>query len=180
MKMLKLFIYPLYFLVNHLSFRSIFPKKIRRKLDWFRTILIAFLGKKNIGKNVFISKNFFSANYNNLILGNNGTIGINCQFYSYDFISVGNNFLIGSNVVIHTSEHNFCDFDKPIIEQGSKYLPVTIGNNVYIGSGVSILPGIKIGDNVIIGTGSVVTKNPGNNCIFAGNPARKIKEIYND
>lgn len=55
--------------------------------------------------------------------------------------------------------------------------PITIGDNVYIGNNVIILPGVQIGSNVIVGAGSVITKNIPDNVIIAGNPARIIKGI---
>lgn len=170
-------IYIPFFILNHISFRAILPKNYRRKIDFFRTKFIALLGAK-IGKNVYISKNFFSTDFKNISFGNNGTLGMNCQFYSYGKgISIGDNFLIGSNFVVHTSEHIFEDSSKAIIEQGCTYKPVIIGNNVYIGSGVSIVSGVTIEDNVIVGTGSVVTKSLKGGAIYAGNPAKKIKDL---
>lgn len=176
-KLLKILIYPFFFIINHLGFKALLPKKLRRVIDATRTNLIKLLGKNKIGKEVFISKNFFAANYNNLEFGNNGTLGMNCEFYSYEKIKIGDNFLLGSNIVIHTSEHIFSNSSKPIIEQGSIYSPVTIGNNVYIGSNVVILSGISIGSNIIIAAGSVVTKNLENGWIYGGNPAKKIKSL---
>lgn len=152
MKLFNILIYPLFFLVNHLSFRVLLPKKLRRKIDSLRSILISLLGA-SVNKKVYISKNFFSTNYSNLRFGYYGTIGMNCEFYSYDKIEIGDNFLIGSNVVVHTGEHLFTDSLKPIIEQGSIYKSVKIGNNVYLGSNVIILPGVNIDDNVIVGAG---------------------------
>ena len=102
---------------------------------------------------------------------------MNCEFYSYDKIKIGDSFLIGSNVIIHTAEHNFNDKDRPIIDQGSKYAPVSIGNNVYIGSGVIVLSGINISDNIIIGAGSVITRNLESGWIYGGNPAKKIRRL---
>ena len=55
--------------------------------------------------------------------------------------------------------------------------PVTIGNNVWIGGGAILLPGVIIGDNTTIGAGSVVTKSIPDNCIAAGNPCRVIRKI---
>ncbi len=173
----NLFIYLPFYILNHISFRAILPKNIRRKIDFLRTKFIFLLGAK-VGKNVFISKNFFTTNFKNISFGNNGTLGMNCQFYSYgEGITIGDNFLIGSNFVVHTSEHIFKDASKPIIEQGCAYKPVIIGNNVYIGSGVTVLSGVTIGDNIIVGTGSIVTKNLDGGAIYAGNPAKKIKDL---
>ena len=173
----SILLYVPFYILNHISFRAILPKSYRRKIDFFRTRFIALLGAK-IGKNVYISKNFFTTDFKNISFGNNGTLGMNCQFYSYGKgISIGNNFLIGSNFVVHTSEHIFEDSSKAIIEQGCRYKSVIIGNNVYIGSGVSIVSGVTIEDNVIVGTGSVVTKSLKGGAIYVGNPAKKIKDL---
>ena len=58
--------------------------------------------------------------------------------------------------------------------------PVTIGNDVWIGGNVTILPGVTVGNNVVVAAGAVVTKNIPDNCVAAGVPARKIKDIEND
>ena len=175
-KLFKKLIYPFFFIVNHLGFKTFLPKRFRRIVDNFRSILIKLLGGK-MGENVFFSKNFFSTNYNNLHLGSNGTIGMNCEFYSYEKIKIGDDFLIGSNVVIHTADHVYTDQTKSIIHQGSKYSEVSIGNNVYIGSNTIILLGVSMDDNIIIGAGSVVTKDLESEWIYGGNPAKKIKRF---
>lgn len=60
------------------------------------------------------------------------------------------------------------------IEYGA---PIIIGDNFWAGGGVTILPGVTLGDNVVVGAGSVVTKSYGDNIVLAGNPARIIKEL---
>ena len=57
---------------------------------------------------------------------------------------------------------------------------MTIGNDVWIGGNVTILPGVTIGNNVVVAAGAVVTKDIPDNCVVAGVPARKIKDIEND
>jgi acetyltransferase-like isoleucine patch superfamily enzyme len=85
-------------------------------------------------------------------------------------IHIGDNTLISGNVVLLC--HDFC---RGIMSD------VYIGKKCFIGHGAIILPGIKIGDEVIVGAGSVVTKNVPSNCIVAGNPARVIREnIHTD
>jgi maltose O-acetyltransferase len=176
-KVYKLFIYLLFSFFNKIDFRPLISKKNRRKIDTIRVFLLRKLGV-SIGENAFISKNFYTTSFRNLSFGNNGTLGINCQFYNYgEGISIGDNFLIGSNLTIHTSEHVFSNSDVPIINQNSIYIGVKIGSNVYIGSGVTILSGVQIDDNVIIGANSVITKNLDSNFIYAGNPAVKIRKI---
>lgn len=82
---------------------------------------------------------------------------------------------IGPNVNIYAATH-------PLdVERRNKNLekgvPVTIGNNVWIGGNTTILPGVTIGDNTTIGAGSVVTKNIPSNVVAAGNPCKVIKEL---
>ena len=59
-------------------------------------------------------------------------------------------------------------------------LPICVGRNVWIGSGVQIMPGITIGDNSVIGAGSVVTKNIPSNVVAVGNPCRVLREITDE
>lgn len=81
--------------------------------------------------------------------------------------------LIGHNVVIATINHDL----SPEKRASMILSPVHIGKNVWIGSNSTILPGVTIGDGAVIGAGSVVTKNVPENTVFAGIPAKKIKEI---
>ena len=84
--------------------------------------------------------------------------------------------MMGPDVIIPTSEHNHTRTDITIRSQGS--LPtkgVEIGNDVWIGTRVIILPGVKIGDSSIIGAGAVVTKDVPSYTIVGGNPAKILK-----
>ena len=83
--------------------------------------------------------------------------------------------MFGPNVVVATAGH-------PILpqlrEQGYQYnAPVHIGKNCWIGAGVLIVPGITIGDNVVVGAGSVVTKDIPSNVVAVGNPCRVLREV---
>lgn len=90
---------------------------------------------------------------------------------AYAPIIIGNNCSFSFKNMIITSTHDFSDFSTVIAE------PITIGNNVWITSNVTILPGVNIGDNTVIGAGSVVTKNIPPNVFAAGNPCKVIKKI---
>ena len=90
-------------------------------------------------------------------------------------VSIGDNAFIAPNVGIYTAGH---PLDVEQRNRGLEYaLPVTIGHNVWIGAGVSILPGVMIGDNTVVGAGSVVTKDIPSNVLAVGNPCRVVKEI---
>ena len=90
-------------------------------------------------------------------------------------ITIGNNVFIAPNVCIITEEHSM------VVEErirGLEYThPVTIGNNVWICTGALVLPGVTIGDNSVIGAGSVVTKDIPPNSLAVGNPCRVIRSL---
>lgn len=97
-------------------------------------------------------------------------------------IIIEDDVLIGSGVHMYVENHNFSDADTPIFYQGhSQAKRVIIKRGAWIGANSIILPGVEIGNNSVIGAGSIVTKNIGSNMIAAGNPARVIKKtILND
>src|SRR5699024_6185891 len=91
-------------------------------------------------------------------------------------ITIGKHVHITDNVTFITHDGGTLLFrDKEPKLEITK--PIVIGNNVYIGNNVILLPGVNVGDNVLIGAGSVVTKSIENNSVYAGNPARKIKSF---
>jgi len=113
------------------------------------------------GYNIEIGENFYS-NYNLIIL--------DCAK-----VLIGDNIMIGPNVSIYTAGH---PVHYEIRNQGYEYaFPVSIGNNVWIGGNAVINPGVSIGDNSVIGSGSVVTKDIPGNVIAAGNPCKVLRGI---
>jgi maltose O-acetyltransferase len=106
-------------------------------------------------------------------------IGRNCHINENVFLQsccIGNNVLIAPEVVILSSSHAYAIINEPIIEQGQlPDRPVLIGDNVWIGRRCIILPGIEIGENTIVGAGSIVTKSIPSNVIAAGNPCKVFK-----
>jgi len=83
---------------------------------------------------------------------------------------------MGPDVVMMATSHKFEDVNQPINRQDAENeKPIIIGNNVWIGTRVIILPGVQIGDNTIIGAGAVVTKSFPANSIIGGNPAKIIR-----
>ena len=120
----------------------------------------------------------------NIHLGNNVEINMNCVFLDCNKITVGDNTGIGPNVQIYAVTHPVNPKERLSEDehQGFSFwrtytAPVTIGSNVWIGGGSVILPGVTIGDNTTIGAGSVVTKSIPANSLAVGNPARVIKTL---
>ena len=136
------------------------------------------------GENLWITAPFYVDYGNNIYFGNNCEINMNCTFLDDNKIVIGNNALIAPNVQIYTAFHptNAADrFGEPK-EDGSfefcktQTAPVVIGENVWIGGGAIIMPGVTIGDNVGIGAGSVVTRDIPSNVIAYGSPCRVMRE----
>lgn len=127
---------------------------------------------RSAGKNIDIQKGArFSKS---MKIGDNSGIGINCVLQGD--VSIGNNVMMGPEVWIYTRNHEHARTDIPMRDQGFEAeKPVVIMNDVWIGSRVTILPGVKIGNGVIIGTGAVVTKDIPDYTIAAGNPAKVVK-----
>ena len=108
-------------------------------------------------------------------LGDHVYINHNCMFLDCGGITIGNYVLMGPNVGIFTPEHAF---DPALRMEGYEISrPVVIGDNVWIGGIVSIMGGVTIGENSIIGAGSVVTRDIPANVIAVGNPCRVLREI---
>lgn len=113
------------------------------------------------GYNIEIGENFYS-NHNLIILDANK-------------VKFGDNVFIAPNCGFYTSGH---PLDYETRNKGLEYAkPITVGNNVWIGGNVVVLPGVTIEDNVVIGAGSVVNKDIPSNCVAVGNPCRVIKQI---
>ncbi len=90
-------------------------------------------------------------------------------------VKIGRNTIIGPNVSIHAENHNFKTTDKPIRLQGATRKGIKIGEDCWIGSRVTILDGVKIGNHAIVGAGAVVTKDVPDYAIVGGVPAKVIK-----
>lgn len=113
---------------------------------------------------------------NNIKIGSNSYINSAELLTTTDTeISIGSNCLISYDVVMRTDAHNITDREKPIIEQGNTAKSIYIGDNVWVGQGAYIMPGVHIGDNSVIGARAVVTKDIPPDSIAVGVPARVIK-----
>lgn len=173
--------------VNYLFYKIKNFKNI--KFNGF-TIIFAFKGSKiNFGKNITINSSFLSnliGLYQRTIIvaryGGTITISDNCGIsgstvYAMEEIVIGENTLIGSNCKIIDNDFHSLDYKKrhPQLAEDIGKKKIIIGKGCFIGTDSIILKGTELGDNCVVGAGSVVSGKFPNNTILAGNPARIIK-----
>lgn len=125
------------------------------------------------GENLIIEEGFYCDYGNKISFGNRVYLNVNCTLLDGGNIRIGDDVLIGPNVQILTVNHPKLAAHR--LQKTALVEDVVIGNNVWIGAGVIIVPGVTIADEVIVAAGSVVTKNLESNCLFAGNPAIKVE-----
>lgn len=119
-------------------------------------------------------KAFFNSG-RTISIGNYSSIGENCKLRGN--VTIGDYVMMGEEVLFLALNHNFSRTDIPMCQQGFQpEKPITIGNDVWIGSRATILPGVTIGDGAIIGAGAVVTKDIPSMAIVGGVPAKVIKQ----
>ena len=128
---------------------------------------------KEFGTNLNIENGARFGMGENIIIGDNSGIGVNALIPPNTII--GDNVMMGPDCIIYSSNHNYKDLTIPMNKQGNgPALQTVIGNDVWIGGRVIILPGKKIGNGVIISAGSIVTKDLEDYGIYGGNPAKLI------
>ncbi|MDE6189150.1 MAG: sugar O-acetyltransferase [Clostridia bacterium] len=111
----------------------------------------------------------------NIEIGDNFFANHNCVILDCAKVKFGNNVFVAPNCGFYTAGH---PIDSKRRNMGLEYAyPITVGDNVWIGGGVHIMPGVTIGSNVVIGGGSVVTHDIPDNVIAVGNPCKVLREI---
>ena len=129
----------------------------------------------SVGKNVWIEPDFRCEFGKNISIGNHVYINFGAVILDCAEVSIGENTLIGPNLGIYAVNHAIDAEER--INGGCIGKAVHIGKNVWLGGDVKILAGVVIGDNTVIGAGSVVTKSVPANVIAAGNPCRILRSI---
>lgn len=134
-------------------------------------LLRGLLGKSD--GDTFINQPFYCDYGSNIRVGRRFFANFNFTVLDEAAVTVGDNCFIGPNVSIYTACHSTDPIERNSRREWAK--PVTIGDNVWIGGSVTILPGVTIGSNVTIGAGSVVVKDIPDGCVAVGNPCRVVK-----
>ena len=151
------------------SFNQTSPKMTEKKEKIMNALL------PNRGKNTTILSPFYTDYGYNCFIGDNTFINHNAYLMDGAQIKIGSYCFIGPNCGMYTAVHPL------IAEERNKGLekakPIIIGDNVWIGGDVTILPGVKIGANTVIGAKSVVTKDIPANVVAVGNPCRVLRKI---
>ena len=130
------------------------------------------------GANLLVEQPLYCDYGYNIHVGENFYANFGCTILDGAPVRIGNNVLLGPHVSIYTAGH---PLNPETRASGLEYAyPVTIGDNVWIGGQAVILPGVRIGENTVIGAGSVVTRDIPANVVALGNPCRVLREIRKD
>lgn len=137
-----------------------------------RTLFSELIGKP-VDQSFGLFPPFYTDCGKNITVGKNVFINSGCHFQDQGGITIGNGVLIGHNVVLATLNHDFSPKKRSTLHPA----PVVIGENVWIGSNATVVPGVTIGNGSIIAAGAVVTKNVPENVVVGGVPAKIIKAL---
>lgn len=151
------------------EYNSLPPSKRIEK----NAILKKLLGKT--GKNFHIESDFNCDYGYNIEIGENFYMNHNSVILDCAKVTFGDNVFVGPNCGFYTAIHPIEPNERITGLESAK--PITIGNNVWFGGNVVVLPGVTIGDNSVIGAGSVVTKSIPENVVAVGNPCRVLRQI---
>lgn len=151
------------------EYNAILPSQTGRR----KALLSRLLG--GVGREFQIEQPFYCDYGYNVVIGENFFANVNCVILDGARVSFGDNVFVAPNCGFYTAGH---PLDVAVRNKGLEYaLPITVGNNVWIGAQVCVLPGVTIGDNCVIGAGSVVVRDIPAGSLAVGNPCRVVRQI---
>ena len=136
-------------------------------------ILRQLLG--HFGQNSLIQPPFFCSYGHNIYIGDHVFLNVLCTILDGNTVRIGDHVMIGPAVQIYTAAHHLQAESR--IQGWEIARPIVIEDNVWLGGGAILLPGVTVGRNAVVGAGAVVSRNVPANTVVAGNPARVIREI---
>ncbi len=137
-----------------------------------RELLASLIGKP-VDESVALFPPFSADFGRNITLGKQVFINSGCRFQDQGGITIDDNCLIGHNAVLATLNHDL----SPDRRADMHPAPITLGRNVWLGSNVTVLPGVSIGDDAVVAAGAVVTKDVPARSVVVGSPARVIRSV---
>lgn len=148
------------------------PSDLKRREQLIRKIF----GKA--GANIYVEPNIFCGFGFNIVVGDNFFANNNCIFVDPGMIEFGDNVFVGPSCGFYTAHH---PIDKKLRNQLYEYAwPIKVGSDVWFGGHCVILPGVTIGCDVVIGAGSIVTRDIPDHVVAAGNPCRVLRQITDE
>ena len=135
--------------------------------------LLAQLTGRPVDESVTVFPPFYSDFGRNITLGKRIFINSGCRFQDQGGVVIGDDCLIGHNTVMATLNHDLA----PSRRADMHPAPIVLGRNVWVGSNVTVLPGVTIGDNAVVAAASVVTKDVPENTVVVGSPARVVRTL---
>ncbi len=110
-----------------------------------------------------------------VVIGTKTVLGQECTISAYQHVRIGEQCVIADRAMFIDFDHGTVEVERPIRVQGIYKRDIDIGSNVWIGYGACVLRGVKVGDNAVIGTNSVVTRDVPANAVVGGSPAQSIR-----
>lgn len=151
------------------DYNDIRPKDMELRTRMLRRIL------GNVKDELIIEQPFHCDYGYNISVGSNFYANFNLVILDEATVTFGDNVFVAPNCGFYTARHPIDAEDR---NKGLEYAsPIAVGNNVWIGANVCVLPGVTIGDNCVIGGGSVVVKDIPSDCVAVGNPCKVIKTL---
>jgi len=140
---------------------------------WFRRYLVEGFGE-SVGRKIRVKHNADISPF--IRIGNYSELGQHCLIHSS--VTIGSKVIMGPGVKIYSRNHRYEDVSRPIADQGKRQLKTYVGDDVWIGANVVILPGVTVGDHSVIAAGAIVTKDVEPFSVVGGNPAKLIKKRH--
>jgi acetyltransferase-like isoleucine patch superfamily enzyme len=137
---------------------------------------IAKRGKVTFGRFVWVGDGTkIRCHKGAVVIGQKTVLGQECTISAYKRVRIGEQCVIADRAMFIDFDHGVVEVERPIRQQGIYMRPVEVGSNVWIGYGACVLRGTRVGDNTVIGTNSVVTKDVPANAVAGGVPAKVLR-----
>ena len=130
---------------------------------------------RSVGENVFIEPNFICEFGSNITIGNNVFINFGCIIFDCGEVTIGDNTMFGPRAGLYTTNHALDAEER--VKNICISKPIHIGKRVWLGADVKIIQGVTIGDDTVVGAGSVVTRSIPSGVVAVGNPCKVIRKI---